>query len=172
LKPSSSPADFGGFASIFRGVHATEYVKEEVVEEAYTQQGRAHIRRLHPDWAARPALMSRAAHAVEVVDFWSCAMLSGPWRAVPRLAGPPPGAGSGAALLARVRQCAPRDCDLLPAPPVSTHASRVTSCRRRGGAATLGPHPLGRVGRTGRCFVFVCFFTAELSRSSAPRAAL
>ena len=35
------------------------------VEEAYTQQGRAHIRRLHPDWAARPALMSRAAHAVE-----------------------------------------------------------------------------------------------------------
>jgi hypothetical protein len=32
---------------------------------AYTQQGRAHIRRLHPDWAARPALMSRAAHAVE-----------------------------------------------------------------------------------------------------------
>jgi hypothetical protein len=28
-----------------------------VVEEAYTQQGRAHIRRLHPDWAARPALM-------------------------------------------------------------------------------------------------------------------
>ena len=34
-------------------------------EEAYTQQGRAHIRRLHPDWAARPALMSRAAHAVE-----------------------------------------------------------------------------------------------------------
>jgi hypothetical protein len=36
-----------------------------LVEEAYTQQGRAHIRRLHPDWAARPALMSRAAHAVE-----------------------------------------------------------------------------------------------------------
>jgi hypothetical protein len=35
------------------------------VEEAYTQQGRAHIRRLHPDWAARPALMRRAAHAVE-----------------------------------------------------------------------------------------------------------
>jgi hypothetical protein len=35
------------------------------VEEAYTQQGRAHLRRLHPDWAARPALMSRAAHAVE-----------------------------------------------------------------------------------------------------------
>jgi hypothetical protein len=35
-----------------------------LVEEAYTQQGRAHIRRLHPDWAARPALMSRAAHAV------------------------------------------------------------------------------------------------------------
>jgi hypothetical protein len=33
--------------------------------EAYTQQGRAHIRRLHPDWAARQALMSRAAHAVE-----------------------------------------------------------------------------------------------------------
>jgi hypothetical protein len=36
-----------------------------LVEEAYTQQGRAHIRRLHPDWAARPALLSRAAHAVE-----------------------------------------------------------------------------------------------------------
>ena len=36
-----------------------------LVGEAYTQQGRAHIRRLHPDWAARPALMSRAAHAVE-----------------------------------------------------------------------------------------------------------
>jgi hypothetical protein len=36
-----------------------------LVEEAYTQQGRAHIRRLHPDWAARSALMSRAAHAVE-----------------------------------------------------------------------------------------------------------
>jgi hypothetical protein len=35
------------------------------VEEAYTHQGRAHIRRLHPDWAAPPALMSRAAHAVE-----------------------------------------------------------------------------------------------------------
>jgi hypothetical protein len=33
--------------------------------ETYTQQGRAYIRRLHPDWAARPALMSRAAHAVE-----------------------------------------------------------------------------------------------------------
>jgi hypothetical protein len=32
---------------------------------SYAQQGRAHIRRLHPDWAARPALMSRAAHAVE-----------------------------------------------------------------------------------------------------------
>ena len=29
------------------------------VEGAYTQQGRAHIRRLRPDWAARPALMSR-----------------------------------------------------------------------------------------------------------------
>jgi hypothetical protein len=36
-----------------------------LVEEAYTQQGRAHIRRLHPDWAARPALMDRAAQAVE-----------------------------------------------------------------------------------------------------------
>jgi hypothetical protein len=35
------------------------------VEGAYTQQGRAHIRRLRPDWAARPALMSLAAHAVE-----------------------------------------------------------------------------------------------------------
>jgi hypothetical protein len=31
-----------------------------LVEEAYTQQGRAHIRRLHPDEAARPALMRRA----------------------------------------------------------------------------------------------------------------
>jgi hypothetical protein len=28
-------------------------------------QGRAQIRRLHPDRAARPALMGRAAHAVE-----------------------------------------------------------------------------------------------------------
>jgi hypothetical protein len=36
-----------------------------LVEGAYTQQGRARIRRLHPDWAARPALMGRAAHAVE-----------------------------------------------------------------------------------------------------------
>jgi hypothetical protein len=36
-----------------------------LVEGAYTQQGRAHSRRLHPDRAARPALMSRAAHAVE-----------------------------------------------------------------------------------------------------------
>ena len=36
-----------------------------MVEEAYTQQGRAQSRRLHPDWAARPALMSRAANAVE-----------------------------------------------------------------------------------------------------------
>jgi hypothetical protein len=36
-------------------------------KEAHTQQGRAHSRRLHPgpDEAARPALMSRAAHAVE-----------------------------------------------------------------------------------------------------------
>jgi hypothetical protein len=36
-----------------------------VQEEAYTQQGRAHSRRLHPLDAARPALISRAAHAVE-----------------------------------------------------------------------------------------------------------
>jgi hypothetical protein len=37
-----------------------------LVEEAYyTPQGRAHSRRLHLDWATRPALMSRAAHAVE-----------------------------------------------------------------------------------------------------------
>jgi hypothetical protein len=34
------------------------------VEGAHTKQGRAHIRRL-PDWAARPALIPRAAHAVE-----------------------------------------------------------------------------------------------------------
>jgi hypothetical protein len=33
--------------------------------KAYTQQGRAHSRRLHLDWAARPALMGRAARAVE-----------------------------------------------------------------------------------------------------------
>jgi hypothetical protein len=33
------------------------------VEEAYTQQGRAHSRIPHPDEAARPAVMSRAAHA-------------------------------------------------------------------------------------------------------------
>jgi hypothetical protein len=31
------------------------------VEEAYTQQGRAHIRRLHPDWAARLPLFGKAA---------------------------------------------------------------------------------------------------------------
>jgi hypothetical protein len=31
----------------------------------YTQQGCAHIRRPHPNQAARPALMRRAAHAVE-----------------------------------------------------------------------------------------------------------
>jgi hypothetical protein len=30
-----------------------------------TQQGRAHSRRPHPDWAARPAPMSRAARAAE-----------------------------------------------------------------------------------------------------------
>jgi hypothetical protein len=36
-----------------------------LVEEAYTQQGRAQIRRLHPGEATRPALMSRAAYAVE-----------------------------------------------------------------------------------------------------------
>jgi hypothetical protein len=35
------------------------------VGEAYTHQGREHSRRIHPDWAARPALMRRAAHAVE-----------------------------------------------------------------------------------------------------------
>jgi hypothetical protein len=29
-----------------------------LVEEAYTQQGRAHIRRLHPDWAAGPAVVT------------------------------------------------------------------------------------------------------------------
>jgi hypothetical protein len=34
-------------------------------KEAYTQQGRAHSRRLRPDWAARPARMGRAAHAGE-----------------------------------------------------------------------------------------------------------
>jgi hypothetical protein len=35
------------------------------VAGAYTQQGRAQSRCLHPDEAARPALMGRAAHAVE-----------------------------------------------------------------------------------------------------------
>jgi hypothetical protein len=44
---------------------AAKQKSDEKVEGAYTQQGRAHIRRLHPDWAARPALLSRAAHAVE-----------------------------------------------------------------------------------------------------------
>jgi hypothetical protein len=34
------------------------------MEGAYTQQGRANSRRLHPSGAARPALMSRAAHSV------------------------------------------------------------------------------------------------------------
>jgi hypothetical protein len=47
---SSSPAP--GNACDIRGV-----------EGAYTQQGRAHIRHLPPSGAARPALMSRAAHA-------------------------------------------------------------------------------------------------------------
>jgi hypothetical protein len=37
----------------------------------YFGGGRAHIRRLHPDWAARPALMRRAAHAVESDFFFS-----------------------------------------------------------------------------------------------------
>jgi hypothetical protein len=36
-----------------------------LAEGAYAKQGRARIRRLRPDGAARPALMSRAAHAVE-----------------------------------------------------------------------------------------------------------
>jgi hypothetical protein len=36
-----------------------------LVEEAHTQQGRAHNRRLHPAGAARPALMGRTAHSVE-----------------------------------------------------------------------------------------------------------
>jgi hypothetical protein len=35
------------------------------VEEVYTAST-AHIRRPHPDWAARPAPMRRAAHAQEV----------------------------------------------------------------------------------------------------------
>jgi hypothetical protein len=35
-----------------------------LVEEAYTQQGRAHICHIRTDKAARPALMRRAAHAV------------------------------------------------------------------------------------------------------------
>jgi hypothetical protein len=34
------------------------------VEGAYTQQERAHSRRLHPAGAARPAPMRRAAHSV------------------------------------------------------------------------------------------------------------
>jgi hypothetical protein len=53
------------------------------VEEAYTQQGRAHIRRLHPGWAARPALMGRPAHAVEskaVVRIEVAVSPSGPWN--------------------------------------------------------------------------------------------
>jgi hypothetical protein len=36
-----------------------------LVEEARTQQGHAHIRRLHPAGAARSALMGRAALSVE-----------------------------------------------------------------------------------------------------------
>jgi hypothetical protein len=42
-----------------------ELKEKKPMEEAYTQQGRAHSRRLHLDWAARPALTGRAAHAVE-----------------------------------------------------------------------------------------------------------
>jgi hypothetical protein len=39
-------------------VDATHFGGVCGVEGAYTQQGRAHSRRLHPDWAARPALMT------------------------------------------------------------------------------------------------------------------
>jgi hypothetical protein len=42
-----------------------------LAEGAYTQQGRAHSRRLHPSRAARPALMSRAAHTPSRPKPWS-----------------------------------------------------------------------------------------------------
>jgi hypothetical protein len=62
-----------------------------LVEGAYTQQVRAHsIRRLHPSEAARPALMSRAAHAVEskavvlrVFFFWKGLLLQAKQRSAP-----------------------------------------------------------------------------------------
>ena len=43
-----------------------------LVERAYTQQGHAHSRRLRPSEAARPALMSRAAHALGAPSDGDC----------------------------------------------------------------------------------------------------
>jgi hypothetical protein len=65
--------------------------------EAYTQQGRAHSRRLHPDWAARRALMSRAAHAVE-----SKAVVRTEVAVSPR-----PCLGCAVELVLRARRCLP-----------------------------------------------------------------
>jgi hypothetical protein len=49
--------------SIYKGAQRGCAASFFGVEGAYTQQGRAHIRCLHPDEAARPALVRRAAHA-------------------------------------------------------------------------------------------------------------
>jgi hypothetical protein len=55
---------------------------------AYTQQGRAHIRRLHPDEAASPALMRRAAHAAGARGPGWCSPGSWPHRGRPRRINP------------------------------------------------------------------------------------
>jgi hypothetical protein len=58
----------------------------------------------------------------------------------------------------RQRRGAPCYCDFLLAPPVSTHASRVASCRRRGGLPHLPPTPWvawgGAAGGAGLTFFF------------------
>jgi hypothetical protein len=67
---------------------------KKMVEEAYTQQGRAHSRRLRPDWAARPALITQAAHAVEskgVVRIEVAVSWPMPWGLHGRLAAAGPG---------------------------------------------------------------------------------
>jgi hypothetical protein len=85
--PALRPQELRGYAASF-----------VLVEGAYTQQGRAYSRRLHPDRAARPALMSRAAHAVEskavvLLLLWRGFMYSKA-QENPR-ASPPRGGGGG-----------------------------------------------------------------------------
>jgi hypothetical protein len=60
------PRSYFFFFFLWRGlIYSKGAANFFLVEGAYTQQGRAHIRRPRSDWAARPALMGRAAHAVE-----------------------------------------------------------------------------------------------------------